>query len=75
MKRGTKVVITIRAGLLRGPHENRFVTDCAPGTVGVYQGVHPVKALAAAGWHVVRVGDLVAPLHLSQFERQTTEPA
>jgi len=66
MKTGTTVKITIVAGLCRSGDETRFVGRAEPGTVGTYKGRHPSKRLK--GWHLIQVGDLVAPLAEGQFE-------
>jgi hypothetical protein len=66
MKKGDKVTITIKAGLVSADDDTRFVESCEPGTVGVYLGRHPNKRLK--DWHLVTVGELRAPLHRSQFK-------
>lgn len=63
MKKGEKVVILINAGLCAPDNDSYFVGHCPPGTEGVYIGKH--KKLAE--WHLVQVGELVAPLHTRQF--------
>jgi hypothetical protein len=66
MKKGTQVEITINAGLCKPDNDAAFVGTCPPGTMGTYLGKHPNKRLK--GWHLVQVGELVAPLGPSQFQ-------
>jgi hypothetical protein len=67
MRKGQRVKILIRAGLLDKPEGIRFVGVCEAGTVGVYRGGHPTGDMARNGWHIVQVGERFAPLHWSQF--------
>lgn len=67
MRKGDRVEILIHAGLVEGSNSSRFFGECQPGTVGEYVGSHPNKKLK--GWHLVRVGELLAPLAESQFRK------
>lgn len=66
MKQGQRVRITIPAGLLRAESDRRFSGSCEPGTIGTYIGRHSNKKLK--GWHLIQVGEWIAPLASGQFD-------
>ena len=65
--RGDTVRITVHAGLLAHPDDTRFSGECQPGTLGEYLGWRPMMN-GLLGWHIIKVGNLYAPLQGSQFE-------
>jgi hypothetical protein len=63
--KGVEVRILINAGLIEHPEDSKFSGTAPPYTVGSYVGPHP--SMSEDGWHLIAVGDLLAPLHEEQF--------
>jgi hypothetical protein len=70
IKPGTQVRIGIRAGLCRPDNDSYFVGAADAGTIGVYKGRHAKMP----EWHLVAVGELIAPLHSAHFSLSPAPP-
>jgi hypothetical protein len=64
-RKGQRVRITIKAGLVQSVDSVKFAADCEPGTLATYRGRHA----RLKGWHVIDMDDgMLAILASGHFE-------